>query len=154
MNLKNFALASALFFTATIASLAASPQMGTWKLNEAKSTIPAGAPKYTTIVYAMDGKNLKVTSEGTDKDGQPMHTTWTGRFDGKPYPLTGDPTADTRTYRAVNELTTSLTNKKHGRVIVTGRVEVDAPGKLRTLNTTSTNSAGKKISATYFYEKQ
>ena len=154
MNLKNFALAVALFSASAAASLAASPQMGTWKLNEAKSTIPAGSPKYTTIVYAMDGENLKVTSEGTDKDGQPMHTVWTGKFDGKPYPLTGDPTADTRTYRAVNELTTSLTNKKHGKVVVTGRVEVDAPGKVRTLKTTSTDSAGKVVSATYIYDKQ
>jgi hypothetical protein len=154
MNLKNFALAVTLFFASAAASLAASPQMGTWKLNEAKSTIPAGASKYTTITYAMDGQNLKVTSDGTDKDGKPMQTTWTGKFDGKPYRLTGDPTADTRTYRAVNELTTSLTNKKHGRVVLTGRVEVDAPGKIRTLKTTTTNSTGKKISATLVYDKQ
>ena len=40
-------------------------QMGTWKLNEAKSKISAGAPKNSTVVYAADGDNIKVTVDGT-----------------------------------------------------------------------------------------
>jgi hypothetical protein len=34
------------------AKMAASPHMGTWKFNEAKSKIPAGMGKNTTVVYA------------------------------------------------------------------------------------------------------
>src|SRR3954449_9019680 len=38
------------------------PQMGTWKLNEAKSKIAAGGFKNDTVVYAADGDNVKVTT--------------------------------------------------------------------------------------------
>jgi hypothetical protein len=35
--------------------------MGTWKLNEAKSKIPAGATKNHTVVYEAAGDSIKVT---------------------------------------------------------------------------------------------
>jgi hypothetical protein len=35
--------------------LADDPQIGTWKLNEAKSKIGAGSPKLTTFVYEAAG---------------------------------------------------------------------------------------------------
>ena len=78
---------------------AQSPQMGTWKLDEAQSKIPAGFAKNSTVIYAADGDNMKVTTDGTDGAGKPMHTEWTGKFDDKEYPLTGDPTADSRSYK-------------------------------------------------------
>ena len=54
--------------------------------------------------------------DGTDAEGKPTHNEWTGKFDGKDYPLTGDPSADTRSYKVVNDNTTDLTNKKDGKV--------------------------------------
>ena len=47
---------------ATSACLAADANMGTWKLNEAKSTIPAGVPKNNTVVYAAVGDMVKLLS--------------------------------------------------------------------------------------------
>src|SRR3984893_13011430 len=47
------------------------PQMGTWKLNEAKSKIPAGMGKNRTVVYAEQKDKIKVTVDGVDKDGKP-----------------------------------------------------------------------------------
>src|SRR5215468_5796911 len=84
-------------------TFAQSPQMGTWKLNEAKSKIPAGTPKNTTVVYEAAGDNVKVSTDGTGRDGKPAHTEWTGKFDGKDYPLTGDSSADSRAYTKVND---------------------------------------------------
>ena len=40
--------------------------LGTWKLNEAKSKIGAGAPNLTTVVYEAAGDSVKVTVDGTD----------------------------------------------------------------------------------------
>ena len=76
---------------------AENPNMGTWKLNEAKSKIPAGAGKNTTVVYSAAGDEMKVTTDGVDGSGKPAHTEWTGKFDGKPYPVTGSSTVDART---------------------------------------------------------
>ena len=70
--------------------------MGTWKLNEAKSKIAPGAPKNSTVVYEAAGDNVKVTIDGTDGEGEPLHSAWTGKFDGNDYPVTGGPSVDMR----------------------------------------------------------
>jgi len=56
--------------------------MGTWKLNEAKSKFPAGATKNHTVVYEAAGDSIKVTVDGVTADGKAVHDEWTGKFDG------------------------------------------------------------------------
>jgi hypothetical protein len=116
--------------------------MGTWKLNEAKSKIAPGQPKNNTVVYEAAGDKVKVTVEGTDSDGKPTQNEWTGKFDGKDYPVTGDPTSDARSYKKVNDSTLELT------------VVVSADGKSRTLTTSGTDSQGKKFKSVAVYDKQ
>jgi hypothetical protein len=94
MKARTVLFALVLCFAGTVAGLAQNPNMGTWKLDEAKSKIPAGFMKNTTVVYEAAGDNVKASTDGIDRDGKPFHTEWTGKFDGKDYPLTGDPTAD------------------------------------------------------------
>jgi hypothetical protein len=154
MKTKVLALSLALCFAGAAASFAQSPHMGTWKLNEAKSHIPAGAIKNTTVVYTADGDNVKVTTDGTLADGTANHTDWTGKFDGKPYPLTGDPNADERSYTKVNDRTLTLENHKAGKVVATARIEVSSDGKTRTLSLHSHDPAGKKVSSTAVYDKE
>jgi hypothetical protein len=154
MKARMLLLTVALCFAGTALSLAQSPQMGTWKLDEAKSKIPAGFVKNSTVIYAADGDNVKVTTDGTDGNGKPLHTDWTGKFDGKEYPLTGDSTADSRSYKMIDEHTLELTNKKSGKATTSGRVVVSKDGKTRTLHLTGTDSSGKKVSGVSMYEKQ
>ncbi len=128
--------------------------MGTWKLNEAKSKLSPGMPKNTMVVYEASGDSVKVTVDGVDSQGKPTHNEWTGKFDGKDYPLTGDPSADSRSYKKINDHTLELTNKKDGKVTLSGRIEVSADGKTRTVKAGGTDSAGKKIKSTALYDKQ
>ena len=109
--------------------------MGTWKLNEAKSKIAAGAPKNHTVTYEAAGDSIKVVVDGTDAAGAATHNEWTGKFDGKEYPVTGDPASDMRSYRKIGARTLALTIKKEGKVTVTGRIIVTANGKSRTVTT-------------------
>src|SRR5258706_1475504 len=111
-------LSLAVLFVGATVCLADSPQMGTWKLNEAKSKFSPGAPKNTTVVYEAAGDSVKVTVDGVDADGKPSHNEWTGKFDGKDYPLTGDPAADSRSYKKIDARTMELTNKKGGKPVV------------------------------------
>ncbi|HSY68552.1 MAG TPA: hypothetical protein VK813_07915 [Edaphobacter sp.] len=154
MKARMFLLTTALCFAGTALSFAQGPQMGTWKLDEAKSKTPAGLPKNSTVIYAADGDNIKVTTDGTGGDGKPTHTEWTGKFDGKDYPLTGDATADSRSYKMIDEHTLDLTNKKGGKVTTSGKVEVSRDGKTRTLHLTATDPSGKKVSGVSMYNKQ
>ena len=126
--------------------------MGTWKLNEAKSKIAPGAPKNHTVVYAAAGDQIKVTVDGTDGEGKTLHSEWTGKFDGKDYPVTGDSTADTRSYKKEGK-DLELTNKKAGKVTVTGKIVVSADGKTRTVTINLIDAKGNKVTSTAVYDK-
>lgn len=128
--------------------------MGTWKLNEAKSKFAPGATKNTTVVYEASGDSVKVTVDGTDSKGAATHHEWTGKFDGKDYPVTGDPTSDTRSYKKVSSRVMTFTAKKDGKATLTGRIVYSADGKSRTVTTTATDSMGMKVTSTAVYDKQ
>src|SRR5882724_1237498 len=135
-----------LFAAAAVCVAADNVHLGTWKLDEAKSKISAGAPKNTTVVYEAAGDSVKVIVDGVGADGKPSHNEWTGKFDGKDYPLTGDPTADTRSYKQIDPSTLELTNKKAGKIILSGTITVSADGKTRTVVASGTDASGKAIS--------
>ena len=155
MNRKTILMAVAVLFAGAAVCLAADENMGTWKLNEAKSKFPPGAPKNHTVKYeAATGDEMKVIVDGVDGEGKPTHNEWTGKFDGKDYPVTGDPSADTRSYKKINDNTAELTNKKDGKATLTGRIVVSADGKTRTVTVSGTDANGKKVKYTSVYDKQ
>src|SRR5258708_33420085 len=87
-----------LLAAATVCLAADDAHMGTWKLNEAKSKIGAGAIQNTTVVYEASGDTVKVTRDGVDGDGKPSDNEWSGKFDGKDGPVTVHPRPGARRY--------------------------------------------------------
>ncbi len=145
MNTRTLLVTVALCFSGAAFCGAQDPNIGTWKINEAKSQMPAGGTKITTTVFAAEGDNMKITQEATDKDGKPVHMEWTGKFDGKDYPVTGNPAIDTRSYKKAGDRTLAIANKKDGKVITTARSVISADGKTRTVHVTQIDSTGKKL---------
>lgn len=154
MKLRTIVIALAVCFLGAGVCLAQDSWMGTWKLNESKSKFSPGSGKNNTVVYEAAGDNVKVTVDGVDGSGKPAHNEWTGKFDGKEYPVTGDATADMRSYKKIDDHTLALTGKKGGKTTLTGRITLAADGKTRTVTTTGTDSSGKKMSNTGVYDKQ
>jgi len=141
-------------FVAVAVCVAYNTNLGTWKLNEAKSKLGPGAPKNDTVVYEAVGDNVKVTIDGTDEDGKATHNEWTGKFDGKDYPVTGDPNSDARSYTKIDDRTLGFNMKKGGKATTSGRIVVSADGKSRTVTTSGTDSKGKKFKSIAVYDKQ
>ena len=154
MNLKKMVFTSVFCLTALAVTFAADPNVGTWKLNEAKSKLAAGSPKNSTVVYTAVGDNYKCVVDGVDGAGKAAHNEWTGKFDGKDYPVTGDPTADARALKMASGGRYEITNSKGGKVVLTGTVEFSADSKTRTLTTHTTDAAGKKVTNIAVYERQ
>ena len=155
MKIKTIAMTLLVCLVGVAVCFAASNSiMGTWKLNEAKSKLSPGAAKNSTVVYEAVGDQVKITIDGTDADGKPIHNEWTGKFDGKDYPVTGDPNSDMRALKQVNDHTWTLTVKKNGKVTTTGRIVLAADGKSRTVTTSGTDPKGKKVSSKTWYDKQ
>ena len=155
MNARKIAVGFVVCLVVAGLTLAAADAfVGTWKLNEAKSKISAGLPKNSTVVYEAAGDSIKVTIDGTDAAGNALHNEWTGKFDGKDYPVTGDTTSDSRAVKSVDDHHLTFTVKKEGKVTITGSIALSADGKTRTVTTNGTDSKGKKVTTVAVYDKQ
>ena len=154
MKARTIEFTLAFCFLGAALCFAADPQMGLWKLNAAKSKITSGTLKYVTVtVESMLGK-VKVVGDGIDADGKPVHSEWTGNFDGKDCAVMGDPIGDTRSYTTVDDRTLNSTVKKGGKIIDTVRIVVSADGKSRTVTVSGTTPKGKKFKNLVVYDKQ
>jgi hypothetical protein len=87
---------------------------------------------------------IKCTVDGVDKDGKPIHWTWVGKFDGKPYQIKGSPSFDTLTYKPVND----RTNK------TTATIAVAKDGKSRVVTLRGTDASGRKFTDITYYDEQ
>jgi hypothetical protein len=154
MRTRTILASLAVFFAGLALALAADVNMGTWKLNEAKSTFTPGMTKNHTVVYAAVGDMVKITVDGIDKDGKPVHNEWTGKFDGKDYPVVGDPSIDARAYTRVDDHTLTMVLKKGGKAVGTGKVVVAADGKSRTVVNDYADMSGKQMKTTAVFDKK
>ena len=144
----------ALSVMAAAACFGASSHVGTWKLNEAKSKMAAGTGRNDTVVYeAQKADKIKITVDGTDKDGKPVHSVWVGKFDGKAYRVKGNPAYDMVAYKVVNDRTNDITAMKRGKTVWTGTIKVAADGKSRTVTVNGTHPGGKKFKSKVVYDK-
>lgn len=136
------------------ACFAADVNVGTWKVNAAKSKNLPSDEKNTTIAIAATGDSMKVTFDGIDDKGKPTHEEWMGKFDGKDYPVPNDPDIDTLAYKTINDRTLAVNVKKGGKIVETDRIVYSADGKTRTVMETRTNANGTKTKDTVVYDRQ
>jgi hypothetical protein len=152
MNRRRIVLTFLLCLLTLSVAFAQNPNMGTWRLDEAKSKVPAGAGKTTTVEYSAAGSDIKIVTDGVNGQGQPAHAEWTGKFDGKPYPVSGDPDVTYRAYKTKGDRKLLFANMKGDKTVSNGWIEVAKDGKSRTVN--MTNFGSKKTHAKLVYDKQ
>jgi hypothetical protein len=159
MRIKMFAaFATTLLLVAlalNVSAAAADQQSGTWKMNPAKSTYsPGPAPKSITVKIDSDADNIKLSSDGIDAAGNPTHVEYTAKYDGKDYPITGVPNADTVALERIDASTTESTVKKAGQVVMTVRSVVAKDGKTRTSTFKGKDAQGQDVNNVVVYDKQ
>ena len=157
--MKQYVIALALIaglMCVSPALYAADNQVGTWKLNLAKSKYdPANlAPKSTTAKLEAVTDGIKATVDTVDSGNKKIHYEFTAKYDGKDYPINGDPTRDSISYKRIDDYTFESVSKKAGKVTVTTRNVYAKDGKSRTLTTTGTNDKGQKVNNTTVWDKQ
>jgi hypothetical protein len=124
--------------SALVASVSAQagPEIGTWKLNVAKSKFsPGPAPRSQTTTFEAAGQGVKVSTETVAADGSKNVQSYTTNYDGKDVPLTGSTLADTVSAKRINATTIERTDKKGGKVVQTITRVISADGKTLTATT-------------------
>ena len=149
-------LAVCLFATSSLSSFAQTDHIiGTWKLNLAKSKLnPGPPPKNQTLTYEAVGQGVKVTVKGTDAEGKPIDNQFTANFDGKDYPVSGNPDWDTVAWKRIDAYKSEVSRKKAGKVLSTATRVISNDGKTLTFTEKGVNGKGEKISNTVVYERQ
>jgi hypothetical protein len=155
---KNQVVRSLMIGAATLAlgtaAFAGENWVGTWKLDAAKSKLSATGVRAQTLKFEATPAGIKLTSDGTDAQGKPMHGGYTSKFDGKDVPWAGNPMADTACPKKIDDNSYENTWKKDGKVTVNATVTVSKDGKTLTISQTGKDAGGAPMSSVGVYERQ
>ena len=105
------------------------------------------------MILEADSQNFRFSEEGVDDKGQPFKITYEAKFDGKEYPIAGDPYSDSVSLHPVNENEIEFTIKKAGTVVSKLDVVVSKDGQTTTVNNTDYID-GKEQKGILVYDKQ
>jgi hypothetical protein len=119
--------------------------VGTWKLDPEKSTFsPGPAPKSMTVVYSAEGADgMKIVVDVTPAEGAAQHWEMSVQYDGKEYPVTGNPNADMMSAKKIDDQTGESTFTKGGKVTATNVRKLSADGKTLTITSKGVTVDGK-----------
>ena len=145
-----------LVLALSLVVLSADSNLGTWKLNVAKSTFsPGPAPKSQTLLYEPWGTDgVKATADGIGADGKPTHWQFRAKYDGKDNRFTGNPDADVVAFTRIDANTIVAITKIKGKVTGITKAVTSADGNTRTLTQTGTNARGQDVNNLVVYDKQ
>jgi len=149
-------MVSALVLTLSAVALAADPHIGTWKLNLAKSKYnhPSSAPNSQTVKFEALDNGFKAVWDGVDAAGKTYHGEWTGKYDGKDYPVKGWEGLDTIETRKADAYTFESTLKRGGKKVGAAHEAFSKGGKTFTHTYEIKNAQGQVTKVTDVFDKQ
>jgi hypothetical protein len=131
------------------------PFAGTWKFNRAKSKMGASDTTTSDVMFIKsDGKTISLVDEEIDAQGVHKISVENAKFDGKDYPVNGDPGSDAVAYELKGPREFIGTTKKHGKVTAKYTIAVSEDGRTTTVHYTAYAEDGKTDSGTSVYDKQ
>jgi hypothetical protein len=130
------------------------PFIGTWKMNPAKSKQSGPSLKSFTMTVEAQGNSIKIVQDMVGADGNATHRNWTYKYDGKDYPITGDPNTDTNSVNKPKANTLKYVFKKNGKEVGSGQSVVSKDGKTITDVGSGKDANGQAFTYTIFLEKQ
>lgn len=133
-----FALALLGLLLATTPLISAAdndPLMGTWILNVPKSQLGAVVPKSITRKHIPIPGGVRVVQDRVDAQGKASTGEFTVKFDGKDYPISGDPYVDRLIMKRVNKYRADGIGMKGDKKATTYTWQVSKDGKVMTYTT-------------------
>src|SRR6185436_4956496 len=130
--------------------------IGTWQVNLSRSILAPGPPPYKrgTCRIEPEDDGLKVIYDMVGIRGGVIHLEWTGKLDGKDYPIQGMDEVITNAYTRVDDHTYDIVVKVDGNQAATARTVIAADGKSMATTTTSRNAQGHTTTTTVVYERK
>jgi hypothetical protein len=105
------------------------------------------------MTYSEHGARIKMTADGTHSDGTTSRSVWVGKFDGKAYPVTGNPHHNAERYSVINDHAAAIQGLQDGKVVWWGTITISKDGKTRTAILHSQDGKGKKFTVKKVYDR-
>ena len=139
-----------------IGMFGADSSLGSWKYNASKSkTTSTNSTKgQTDLREATPDGGVKITRTGQLTDGTPVDSSFTYKYDGKEYPVTGGPFDIISVKRTDANTTSWEVTKTAGKYHFTGRTVISKDGKTLTQTSKGTDAEGKPVTQTLVFDKQ
>ena len=99
------------------------------------------------------GDELMAVYDMVGTRGGVTHIEWTGRFDGRDYPVQGVDYVMTNAYQRIDDRGYEITVKVDGRPAATTRATVSADGNTLTVVTRERDAAGRTTESTSVYRR-
>jgi hypothetical protein len=141
---------------ATALAQSSNSEVGTWRLNLAKSKYSRDrAPKTITLKIESAGAGIKTIVDGVSGDGTVRHYEFTASYDGKDKPLIGNSAnGDMIALTRISATSTQAVTKHGGQVAVTMTWVVSSDAQSLTITSTGTNVFGQAVNSVAVYDKQ
>ena len=156
---RSTVVAGVLVIVAAVAEVVGqtnNPQVGTWKMNIARSKFSTGTGfKSATSNIEAIGGGVKHTIDSVYADGTSRRYDYTTTYDGKDVPVNGNsPWGNTVALSHVDANATRTVYKNDGKVTVIQTSIVSSDGKTRTVTTKGTNPMGRAVDNVSVYDRQ
>jgi hypothetical protein len=132
---------------------AQNPNIGTWKMNPAKSKFSDSPMRSYIIKVEAEGDGVKIVQHIIDANGKAVQRSWTAKYDGKDYPVTA-PDADAISFTRPDPNTTKYVMKKNGKEAWKGQAVVSKDGKVSIDTGGGVDENGKPFTYSVYTEKQ
>jgi hypothetical protein len=126
---------------------------GVWKLNLNNSPfVLRPAPKSSVIKVQRWEDGVSVSTDTIDAAGNNFHLEVAYKFNGRDYPVSGSPIADTISARRISDWKTETVWKKKGAVVMKERVLTSVDGKTLCVIRNAVGSLGRPTDELWVYE--
>jgi opacity protein-like surface antigen len=107
---------------------------GTWHLNAAKSKFASSAKEQSeTRTYDISANKVTMKSSSKDPSGKTLNFSYSAGYDGKWYPMVGNPNANRISLTAVSDRELKASSRLQGKSSVESTATVSADGKHLTI---------------------
>jgi hypothetical protein len=140
----------------TVAAGQTAPWFGTWQADPASSSRGQASPyKRVTLTIAPTADDgLTVVYDMVGVRGGVTHLEWTGRFDGRDYPVQGADTVLTNAYRRVDDHSYVIDVRVDGVSAATARATVSPDGQILTVTQQQRDAEGRLVTTKTVYRRK
>jgi hypothetical protein len=131
------------------------PWIGTWQqVPPAKKWFDPWPYQSVTLRIEPSDDGLRVVYDMVRRRGGIQHIEWSGRFDGKDYPVQGVDYVLTNAYRKLSDRSYEIVVRVDGRAAAVATAVVSSDGRTLSVDTKEQDAKGRTVTATARYQRR